>query len=91
MILENSNNAKMKFPKEYKEIKKAKLPEQYVLAACKFYKETSVSIGTLRNIILLWHRYVYLKDKNRDINKIQTYNELCNIVLMESAKYKIGK
>lgn len=91
MIFENSNNAKMKFPKEYEEIKKAKLPEQYVLAACRFFQEVSVSLGTLRHIILLWHKYVYLRDNTKDINKIKTYNELCIITLRESSKYKIAK
>lgn len=91
MIFENSNNAKLKFPKEYEEIKSAKLPERYILSACRFFREVPVSIGTLRHIILLWHKYVYLKDKSKDINKVKTYNELCNIVLRESSKYKITK
>jgi hypothetical protein len=75
-ILENYNNAKQKYGEEIAEIiRSAGIPDEYVYIACKYYKENSVPIKTLKLEIRQWMSYIRnLGNETFDLSKLDYHS-----------------
>ena len=71
-ILENYNTSSQKYVEEMAEIiRSAGIPDEYVYIACKYYKENSVPIKTLKLEIRQWMSYIRnLGNETFDLSKL---------------------
>lgn len=89
-MIENYNNAKQKYSKDiFEKVTNAHIPDRYIDAACRFLRDNNnLSIGHLKELLSLWHRYVWLTDKI-DINDVKNYSDFFQKIHKGIILYKI--
>lgn len=89
MILkENYNTAKQKYGNLADEMKQYGIKDEFLLSACRFYKENHFSKQTLKTFFQKWNDYIFTEKNNKiDIN-ILSFNNADTLLNQKIQYYK---
>ena len=88
-LLENYNTARQKYgEKIVKELSDAGIPPQYLLSACRYYKEKQIPIERIQQLFRQWMTYVVKYSHTIDVNKL-SFEQFYQTIQKCKAEYGI--
>ena len=88
-LLENYNTARQKYGERIvKELSDIGIPPQYLLSACRFYKDIQVPIEKIQQWFRQWMTYVVKNNQTIDANKL-SFEQFYQTIQKYKAEYGI--
>lgn len=88
-LLENYNTARQKYGERIvKELSDVGIPPQYLLSACRYYKEKQIPIERIQQLFRQWMTYVVKNSHTIDVNKL-SFEQFYQTIQKCKAEYGI--
>ena len=88
-LLENYNTARQKYGERIvKELSDIGIPPQYLLSACRFYKDIQLPIEKIQQWFRQWMTYVVKNNQTIDVNKL-SFEQFYQTIQKYKAEYGI--